>query len=233
MLGISINSGNVSINGDNYEFYTLENALKFNAVRQNNGILDWNHADRLIRQLPNNAIIRGHIQVAHWSVNQDVPSVLLKEFIIKTIQKYPQITKWDLVGEAIADVGKIRKYWERTEFSIPNIINWANEANPTNTYYYSDYNLKSVHKWKKAIELCNELNLGLAIQFRHHWYGRVWAMNLDKWLQKLKSELTTNILISELEILCDNIPLKKQCQNRVIAAANKAKIDVCLWDRIK
>lgn len=233
MLGTSINASNVIAHGGNYEFYTPENALKFNAVHQNNGSFNWSHVDQLIEQLPSNANIRGHIQITHWSVNQNVPSIIIKKFIIETIRKYPQITKWDLIGEAIADVGKIRKYWERTEFSIPNVVNWANEANPTNTYYYSDYNLKSVYKWKKAIELCNELNLGLAIQFRHHWYGRVWAINLDKWLQKLKSELTTDILISELEILCNNIPLKKQCQNRIIAAANKAKIDVCLWDRVK
>lgn len=233
MIGISVNTNNVVNHSGRYEFYTLENALKFNAVHQNNGDLNWYRADRLIEQLPNLAIVRGHIQVAHWSVNQNVPSILLKEFIIETIRKYPQITDWDLVGEAIADVGRMRNYWKRTEFSISDIINWANEANPSNTYYYSDYNLKSLHKWENAIKLCNELNLGLAIQFRHHWYGRVWVINLDKWLQKIKGELTTNILISELEILCNDISLKKQCQDRVITAANEAKIDVCLWDRIK
>lgn len=232
MIGISVNCSNVKDRiSKKYQFYTLENALKFNFVHQDNGSLNWHYADQLINELPSNSRIRGHIQITHWTVNQDVPSALLREFLIGTIQRYPRISEWDLIGEAIADVGLIRNYWSRTEFSLQDIVSWAKEANPDNNYYYSDYNLKTAHKWSRAVSLCNELNLGLAIQFRHHAYGRVWLMDLNKWIRRLKRQINnSNILISELDVLCAPA-LKAQYQDKIIRVANQLEIDVCLWGK--
>lgn len=229
MIGISINKSNVDRRKNNYDFYTLENALKFNAVHQNDGYLDWSIADELINKLGNSENIRGHIQISHQSVNKQVSSAFLKNFLIETIKRYPKINKWDIVGEAISDVGLIRNYWSLTEFKIEDIVAWAKKANPNNIYYYSDYNLKASHKWKKAIELCNDLELGLSIQFRHHRHGRVWLMNLSKWLKEIKTSIDSNVALSELEILCNDPVIKKQCEQRVIKAANSANIDVCIW----
>lgn len=204
-----------------FNFWTTENELKFK--RATKGYED---ADLIINSTLKQ--VRGHLQISHRNVPETTSKEALRSYVIETIRRYPQINQWDLVGEAIADVGKLRDYWRRIEFTISDIVSWAKEANPANLYFYSDYNLKATAKWKQAIKLVNEFDLNLAIQFHHHDYGRVWLMG--DWLEPLITAIKGRCLISEVSIESTSEVSQAICYNRLFKLINKHKIDACIWN---
>jgi GH35 family endo-1,4-beta-xylanase len=226
LIGIGVNSNHIKNSSylplyNRFDFWTTENELKFKQVSRGYG-----EADLILSGT--SKPIRGHLMVSHRNVPENTPKNTVRAYFIETIRRYPQITDWDLFGEALADVGVLRNYWGRVDFTIPELVSWAREACPTNSYYYSEYNLKAASKWKETIKLVNELDLNLAIQFHHHDYGRVWLMG--DWLEPLIRAVNNKSLVSEISIESISEVSQALCFNRLFKLIDKHKIDACIWN---
>lgn len=152
-----------------------ENCLKPDGIQPREGHFTWNHADRFVEfgeqhgMTVNGHVLVWHAQTPEWffkdSLGRPASKALLTErmrnHIHTLVGRYKgRIHGWDVVNEAIADDGTLRKSaWYEIlgpEF-IEMAFRFAHEADPDAELYYNDYSLSSPAKRETVCRIVRQL----------------------------------------------------------------------------
>lgn len=150
-----------------HEFNTVtpENALKFNVLSPSRGEYDFSAADAVVHFAEShNMQVRGHpllwyAQLPKWLVNAKPTRSELVEILIshvtRVVSRYAgRIATWDVVNEAIADDGTLRKnVWLQTigpEY-LELAFAAARAADPRAKLFYNDYGLEATDQHLDAM----------------------------------------------------------------------------------
>jgi endo-1,4-beta-xylanase len=151
---------------------TPENAMKWESVEAQRGVLDFSAADRLVAHArAHHQIVRGHTLVWHsqlpaWLTsgtftNDELEAILHKHITDEVSHFRGRIYAWDVVNEAFNEDGTLRDtIWLRQlgPGYIAKAFRWAHQADPHAKLYYNDYNLESIGpKSDAALALVNQL----------------------------------------------------------------------------
>jgi endo-1,4-beta-xylanase len=137
---------------------TPENAMKWESVEAQRGVLDFSAADRLVAHArAHHQIVRGHTLVWHsqlpaWLTsgtfgNDELEAILHKHITDEVSHFRGRIYAWDVVNEAFNEDGTLRDtIWLRQlgPGYIAKAFRWAHQADPHAKLYYNDYNLESI-----------------------------------------------------------------------------------------
>jgi endo-1,4-beta-xylanase len=137
---------------------TPENAMKWESIERERGVLDFSAADRLVAHArAHRQIVRGHTLLWHnqlpaWLTsgtftNDELEAILRKHIIDETSHFRGRIYAWDVVNEAFNEDGTLRDtIWLRQLGSgyIAKAFRWAHQGDPHAKLYYNDYNLESI-----------------------------------------------------------------------------------------
>src|SRR5512133_4163316 len=135
---------------------TPENAMKWESVESQRGVLDFSAADRLVAHArAHRQIVRGHTLVWHsqlpaWLTsgtftNDELEAILHKHITDEVSHFRGRIYAWDVVNEAFDEDGTLRDtIWLRQlgPGYIAKASRWAHQADPHAKLYYNDYNLE-------------------------------------------------------------------------------------------
>ncbi len=137
---------------------TPENAMKWESVEAQRGVLDFSAADRLVAHArAHHQIVRGHTLVWHsqlpaWLTsgtftNDELEAILHKHITDEVSHFRGRIYAWDVVNEAFNEDGTLRDtIWLRQlgPAYIAKAFRWAHQADPHAKLYYNDYNLEAI-----------------------------------------------------------------------------------------
>jgi|GEM_PF-1136400 len=155
-----------------FSVVTPENEMKFEYVHPFRETYNFRLADEIVKFAEENGIkVRGHCLVWHqqlpsWIIKGEFTKEelmsILKEHIQTVVGRYKgRVYAWDVVNEAIADDGSLRKsIW--LEKIGPEYIElafkWAHEADPDALLFYNDYGIEEINKKSNTVyELVKEL----------------------------------------------------------------------------
>ncbi|WP_185232329.1 endo-1,4-beta-xylanase [Teredinibacter franksiae] len=155
--------------GREFNALTMENSMKWEAVRPQEGVWRWENVDRFVALGEKlNAYRVGHVLVWHaqtpeWvfsKPNGDLRSRkdlagLMEAHIQTYVDRYKgRIHAWDVVNEAI-DGGKAwrKSHWYNIlgEGYIDRAFNCAHDADPKAHLIYNDYNMDQPHKREQLL----------------------------------------------------------------------------------
>jgi len=152
-----------------------ENILKWEKVHSASGQFDFTLPDCYVAfGETNHMFIIGHTLVWHsqtpaWvfqdekgkSVTRDVLLARMREHIFTVVGRYRgRIKGWDVVNEAVAENGSLRKTpWMNAigEDYLIKAYQFAHEADPQAQLYYNDYGLENAKKRVGALKLVKKL----------------------------------------------------------------------------
>ena len=215
-----------------YNVITPENCMKPQLIHPSEDTYNWATADALVRWCQDNNIkVWGHTLVWHaqtgrWffepgADGQPAPRELvlerLKKHIFSVVGRYKgRLIGWDVVNEAIADVGNGQTENLRSSswYRIvgPEVLTlafkWAHEADPSAQLYYNDYGIEQgavQGRGKHASSLLLLKRLlkegapihGVGIQ--GHWSLNVNLAEVEKAIENYAA-LGLKVSISELDL---------------------------------
>ncbi|TYT63367.1 endo-1,4-beta-xylanase [Natrialba swarupiae] len=148
-----------------FNVLTPENALKMGPLRPSRYAYDFRDADAVVEFGENHdATVRGHTLVWHnqkpdwfqaWEYTPDQLRAFLRDHIHTVVGRYHgRIDAWDVVNEAVADDGSMRKtvwYDALGEEYLADAFRWAREVDPNVDLYYNDYGADEVNEKSDAI----------------------------------------------------------------------------------
>lgn len=142
--------------GGEFNMLVAENVMKWGLIHPDRHRYNFCPADLLLEYAAANGMqVRGHTLVWHqqnpgWLSSGDFSDADLRSILrehIRTVMGHyrGRIVQWDVLNEAIADNGTLRRtFWlERLgpEY-IDLIFHWAREADPTALLFYNDYSIE-------------------------------------------------------------------------------------------
>jgi endo-1,4-beta-xylanase len=158
-----------------FDSISPENALKWSSVHPEPGVYDFTNADRYVAfGESNHMAIIGHTlvwnqQTPRWVyrdtndnfVTRDVLLERMRDHIQTVVGRYRgRIQSWDVVNEALAEDGTLRRSnWRKIigDGYIEKAFQYAHKADPDAELYYNDFSLENEPKRKGAIELIKKL----------------------------------------------------------------------------
>jgi endo-1,4-beta-xylanase len=159
------------------QFNTIspENVLKWEAVHPQPGIYDFNAPDKYVAFGEQNGMfVIGHTLVWHsqtprWvfqdasgrPVSRDTLLARMRDHIHTVVGRYKgRIKGWDVVNEALAEDGSLRRSPWLTIIGddyIAKAFEYAREADPAAELYYNDYSVENAAKRNGAVQLIAKL----------------------------------------------------------------------------
>jgi len=205
-----------------FDSITPENVMKWEVIHPKVDTYNFDLADKYVAfGEKNHMFIVGHnlcwhSQTPDWvfkdaqgkRVGRDVLLQRLHDHIATVVGRYKgRIQGWDVVNEALAEDGSLRKSkWFEIigEDYIVKAYQWAHEADPQMQLNYNDYNLQSAAKRKGAMALVKKLQaagipiavVGSQDHVRIDWPS---AEDEDATIKDLAS-LGVKIAITELDV---------------------------------
>ncbi|WP_204106784.1 MULTISPECIES: endo-1,4-beta-xylanase [Spirulina sp. CCY15215] len=235
-----------------FDFLVPEWEMKFYSIRHSPQDYDFAKADRLAEfARTHNLTLRGHCLCWHLSSASWLRKLtklelenVLRDYIFTTVDRYKDVcTAWDVVNEAIADNGKIRKsIWSQIENFIPKCFQWAHEADRHAHLIYLDYRLHTPTRWKAIAQMVKEMKEnsipihGVGLQVHNEVFR---TLGIAKWrlpnlIRQLQS-LGVAVHISEVSIPiyppAQNLPL--QAKYALQGKAYAKVLDVALTSGCK
>jgi endo-1,4-beta-xylanase len=155
-----------------FNIVTPENAMKWESVEAQRGVLDFSAGDRLVAfARAHRQLVRGHTLVWHnqlpaWLTqgtftNAELEQILHRHITDEVSHYRGRIYAWDVVNEAFNEDGTPRDtIWLRAlgPDYIAKAFWWAHQADPHARLYYNDYNLESIGpKSDAALALVQDL----------------------------------------------------------------------------
>ena len=166
-----------------FSLITPENEMKFDRIHPEPNRYYWAEADALVEFAEAHGLkVRGHTLAWHlhipkwlknlhvdlwtdgeWSPDDRLQFIeILRKHIKTVVGRYRgRIMAWDVVNEAVADDGSLRKsIWFKTigPDYLELVFRWAHEADPEALLIYNDYGFeKPGKKYKKIYSLISEL----------------------------------------------------------------------------
>jgi endo-1,4-beta-xylanase len=206
--------------GREFNRVVAENVMKFENVHPERDRYTFEDADEIMRFARRHGmIVHGHTLVWHTQVpdwleqgdfTSDEMKVILQAHIQTVVGRYRgQIKSWDVVNEAIADDGTLRKtlWLDRIgpEY-IELAFRWAHEADPDARLIYNDYGGEGDNPKSDAIyKLVRDLRErgvpihGVGMQMHIGEYDAPWAPDVAANMQRL-AELGLDVYISEMDV---------------------------------
>lgn len=200
-----------------YNTITPENSMKWMYMEPENGVFEFETADRYIEFSTKNDMsfighnLVWHSQLAEWvekiETNEEL-NASLKNHVQTIASRYSgKLHGWDVVNEALNEDGTLRNSLFLEKLGSAYLVNsfkWAQEADPKAELYYNDYNMTRKEKRAGAIELVKMLQKEGAridgIGMQAHW-------NLiDPTLEEIEtsileySDLGIQVMITEFDI---------------------------------
>jgi endo-1,4-beta-xylanase len=138
-------------------------------------VYDFTNADRYVAfGESNHMAIIGHTlvwrsQTPRWVYRDTNDEIVTREVLLERMRDHIQtvvgrykgrIRGWDVVNEALAEDGKLRRsYWQRIigDDYIEKAFQYAHEADPNAELYYNDFSLENEPKRQGAIALIEKL----------------------------------------------------------------------------
>jgi len=148
-----------------YNMVVAENAMKWDATEPGQGVFDFSQADPIVKFAEANQMrVRGHNLVWHnqlpaWltagTFTHEQLLGILHDHIYGVVTHFKgQIQDWDVVNEAVADDGSLRKdMWLDTlgPDYIEQAFRFAHDADPDAKLFYNDYNGEGIGYKANAI----------------------------------------------------------------------------------
>ena len=200
-----------------YNTITPENSMKWMYMEPEQGVFDFETADRYIEfSTKNNISFIGHNLVWHSQLAGWVEKIESKEELNASLKKHVQtiasrysgkLHGWDVVNEALNEDGTLRNSLFLEKLGPEYLVNsfkWAQESDPKAELYYNDYNMTRKEKRDGAIELVKMLQKEGArvdgIGMQAHW------SLIDPTLEEIEtsileySDLGIQVMITEFDI---------------------------------
>ena len=189
-IGVAVNQRNVS-NPDQialikkeFNSITAENDMKPGEIHPQEGVWNWEKADRIANFCRENGIkLRGHClcwhsQFADWMftdkkgkpVKKEVFYERLREHIHAVVNRYKDIVyAWDVVNEAMADDGRSWPGREQSPYRqsrhfqlcgdefIAKAFQFAREADPNALLFYNDYSCVDPGKRERIYNMVKKM----------------------------------------------------------------------------
>ena len=234
LIGVAVNQRNVSdeqqasLVKKEFNSITAENDMKPGEVHPQEGVWNWERADRIADFCRKNGIkLRGHClmwhsQMADWMfydkkkkfVKKEVLFKRMKEHIQTIMQRYKDIIYcWDVFNEAINDGGRnVKQPLRESNFYkicgndeyIRKAFEYAREADPNALLFYNDYNECDPAKRDRIYNMVKEMKAagvpidGIGMQGHYNIYGPS-VEDIKAAVQKY-SEIVDHIHVTELDI---------------------------------
>ncbi len=234
LIGVAVNQRNVSdeqqasLVKKEFNSITAENDMKPGEVHPQEGVWNWERADRIADFCRKNGIkLRGHClmwhsQMADWMfydkkkkfVKKEVLFKRMKEHIQTIMQRYKDIIYcWDVFNEAINDGGRnVKQPLRESNFYkicgndeyIRKAFEYAREADPNALLFYNDYNECDPAKRDRIYNMVKEMKAagvpidGIGMQGHYNIYGPS-VEDIEAAVQKY-SEIVDHIHVTELDI---------------------------------
>ena len=200
-----------------YNTITPENSMKWMYMEPEQGVFDFETADRYIEfSTKNNMSFIGHNLVWHSQLADWVEKIESKEELNASLKNHVQtiasrysgkLHGWDVVNEALNEDGTLRNSLFLEKLGPEYLVNsfkWAQESDPKAELYYNDYNMTRKEKRDGAIELVKMLQKEGArvdgIGMQAHW------SLIDPTLEEIEtsileySDLGIQVMITEFDI---------------------------------
>ncbi|ARN57032.1 endo-1,4-beta-xylanase [Sedimentisphaera salicampi] len=207
---------------EQFSSITPENVMKWSSIHPKPDEYNFEPADKYASIGEENSMfVAGHTLIWHnqtpdWVFeNADGSEVSRKELlkrmrehIFKVAGRYKgRVHGWDVVNEAIEDVGSLRNTkWREIigDDYIAKAFEYAHQAAPDAELYYNDYNMYRSEKRKAAAELAEKLqSRGLRIDgigIQGHWgLSHPSAAEIQKSIDAFSS-LGLKVMITELDL---------------------------------
>ena len=208
-----------------FDIITPENCMKSTKVQKEEGVWDFEKADKLVKWSQDNAIdLCGHCLI--WARPGTTPAWFFKEgdqevsyetldqrlktHIQTVVGRYKgKIAMWDVVNEALAD--RDDEYLRDNpwcnimgEDFLVKAFQYAREADPDALLVYNDYRCDHPGKLQKLVRLLSSLKAkgapidALGLQ-AHYEYGMIPYEGIEAAIQAMR-ELDIKIVFSELDM---------------------------------
>jgi endo-1,4-beta-xylanase len=201
---------------------TAENCMKWEKIHPMPSVYDFTPSDSTVAFAHGNGMVMiGHTLIWHqqtpgWvftdsqgkPLTRDSLLARMKDHILTVVGRYKgQVKGWDVLNEALADDGSLRKTkWMEIigEDYIQKAFEFAKEADPDAELYYNDYNIETPAKRDSAVKLLRTLQSkgvkidGVGIQGHYHMdFPKL--DDIDIAIQQF-SELGLKVMFTELDI---------------------------------
>ena len=228
LIGVSVNQRNVAnaqqqaLIRQEFSSMTCENDMKPGPTEPQQGVFNWERADRIADFARQNGIkLRGHClmwhsQVGRW-MTEDNPSPevfyeRMRNHIQAVVSRYKDVVYcWDVVNEAISDNPLAEHPYRESamyrlcgdEF-IAKAFEYAREADPDALLFYNDYNECDPVKSRRIYEMVKKMKEagvpidGIGMQGHYNIYSPT-EEDLDKAIE-LYSQVVDHIHITELDV---------------------------------
>lgn len=228
MIGVAVNQRNVTneqqtaLIKQEFNSMTAENDMKPGPTEPNEGLFNWESADRIANFARQNGIkLRGHClmwhsQIGKWMYEDNPTKELffkrMRNHIHAIVNRYKDVVYcWDVVNEAITDDRNASDPYRLSplykiagdEF-IAKAFEYAREADPRALLFYNDYNECDPVKSKRIYEMVKKMKAagvpidGIGMQGHYNIYGPT-EKEVDDAI-KLYKQVVNHIHVTELDI---------------------------------
>ena len=230
LLGVAINRSQIhkrkeaehKIITSHFNSVTAENDMKWMHIHPKKEQYNFEHADKFVALAEANQMFAvghtlvWHSQLAPWVFKTDDGGMIdsielmsrMKDHIFTIVGRYKgRIKGWDVVNEALAEDGSLRKSPFLTlagESFIEKAFQWAHEADPEAELYYNDYNMVNKRKRDGAIRIIKNLqDKGIKIDgvgIQAHWGLTYPSLEEIETAIQMYADLGVDVMFTEMDI---------------------------------
>ena len=218
------------IAGQEFNFVTTENSIKFDYVNPIPGLFRWAATDNLVQLAKlQNQTVHGHTlvwytQLPGWVHRSELDDreLIMREFIDRVMKRYgPDIPIWDVVNESLEDDGTLRNsVWHQAMGAsyIDIAFRQARESAPDAVLLYNDYDISfNGPKSEAMITLMQQLkDAGTPVDgvgFQVHLFADFDKIDEMETLFQRVAEMDLDIYITEFDVsMADGQTLADQAQ---------------------
>ena len=230
LMGVAINRSQVHQKKESehmlitsqFNSITAENDMKWMHIHPQKDEYNFEHADKFVALAEANRMFAvghalvWHSQLAPWVFKTDDGGMIdsielmsrMKDHIYTIVGRYKgRIKGWDVVNEALAEDGSLRKSPFLTiggERYIEKAFQWAHEADPEAELYYNDYNLVNRRKRDGAIRIIKNLQeKGIKIDgvgIQAHWGLTYPSLEEIETAIQMYADLGVDVMFTEMDV---------------------------------
>lgn len=230
LIGVAINRSQIHrrdeaehrLITEQFNSVTPENDMKWVRIHPGKDEYNFEHADQLVELAEvNHMFVVGHTlvwhnQLAPWVLKTDDGAVVdsielmrrMKDHIRTVVGRYKgKVHGWDVVNEALAEDGSLRKSPFLTIAGpayIEKAFEFARDADPEAQLYYNDFNLVNAAKRDGAIRLIKDLkSKGIRVDgvgLQAHWGLTYPSLDDIETAIQMFSRLGVHVMFTELDV---------------------------------
>ena len=230
LIGVAINRSQIyqrneeeySMITSQFNAATAENDMKWMHIHPKTDAYNFEHADKFVALAERNKMfVVGHTlvwhnQLAPWVFKTDDGGAIdstelmrrMKDHIQTIVGRYKgRVKGWDVVNEALAEDGSLRKSQFLTVGGpafIEKAFQFAREADPDAELYYNDFNLVNAAKRDGAVRLIKDLQRkGIKIAgvgMQAHWGLTHPSLEEIETAIRMFAGLKVNVMFTEMDI---------------------------------